>query len=153
MIRTKQIGPIILKKSEQNLRQYAPPIYWYLSIKLYSMMSQQAVIFMLAAVWTSDLIYDIHYFINMLCRCKFLISQSWCAWTKHFCIKDIIELLKERNKVKVKQSRYRPGEALRFPGGWGSQISRHQHMEVARLSALRTGRLYPPGNIPGTHFF
>jgi len=27
-----------------------------------------------------------------------------------------------------------------------------QHMQVVRLSALRTGRLYPPGNIPGTHF-
>jgi len=24
-------------------------------------------------------------------------------------------------------------------------------MKVVRLSALRTGRLYPPGNIPGTH--
>jgi hypothetical protein len=23
---------------------------------------------------------------------------------------------------------------------------------MVRLSALRTGRLYPPGNIPGTHF-
>jgi hypothetical protein len=22
-----------------------------------------------------------------------------------------------------------------------------------RLSALSTGRLYPPGNVPGTHFF
>ena len=26
-------------------------------------------------------------------------------------------------------------------------------MKVVRLSALRTGRLYPPGNIPGTHFY
>jgi hypothetical protein len=25
-------------------------------------------------------------------------------------------------------------------------------MKVVRLSALRTSRLYPPGNIPGTHF-
>jgi len=25
------------------------------------------------------------------------------------------------------------------------------HMMLVRLSALRTGRLYPPGNIPGTH--
>jgi hypothetical protein len=25
-------------------------------------------------------------------------------------------------------------------------------MKVVRLSALRTGSLYPPGNIPGTHF-
>ena len=27
-----------------------------------------------------------------------------------------------------------------------------QHMKVVRLSALRTGCLHPPGNIPGTHF-
>jgi len=35
-------------------------------------------------------------------------------------------------------------EALRFQNS--------QHMKVVRLSALCTGRLYPPGNIPGTHF-
>jgi hypothetical protein len=28
----------------------------------------------------------------------------------------------------------------------------NQHTKVVGLSALRTGRLYPPGNIPGTHF-
>ena len=28
----------------------------------------------------------------------------------------------------------------------------NRHMKVVRLSALCTGRLYPPGNIPGIHF-
>jgi hypothetical protein len=39
-----------------------------------------------------------------------------------------------RVKVKVKRSRYRPGQALWVPGGWDSQISRQ--------SALCTGRVY-----------
>jgi hypothetical protein len=29
----------------------------------------------------------------------------------------------------------------------------NRHMKVVRLSVLHIGRLYPPGNIPGTHFF
>ena len=28
----------------------------------------------------------------------------------------------------------------------------NRQMKVVRLSALRTGRIYPPENIPGTHF-
>ena len=53
---------------------------------------------------------------------------------------------------KVKQSRYRPGVAQRVPGSLGSQISCQRHSIVIRLSALRTVRLYPPGNATGTHF-
>ena len=33
-----------------------------------------------------------------------------------------------------------------------SKFRDSRHMKVVRLSALRTARLYPPGNIPGTHF-
>ena len=45
--------------------------------------------------------------------------------------------------MRVKQSRYRPGVAQRVPGSWGSQISRQRHRKVVRLSAVRTGRIYP----------
>jgi hypothetical protein len=52
-------------------------------------------------------------------------------------------------KVQVKQSLYKPwefqeAEAPRFQENW--------HMMVVRLSALRSGRVYPPGNIASTNF-
>ena len=47
-----------------------------------------------------------------------------------------------RVKVKVKQSHYRPGQALTIPG-LAPTFQESRHMKVARLSALRTGRLYP----------
>ena len=54
-------------------------------------------------------------------------------------------------RVKVKESRNRPGVAQRVPGGLDSKISMTRRMKVVR-SASRTGRFYPPGNVPGTHF-
>jgi len=53
--------------------------------------------------------------------------------------------------MKVKESRYRPGQAqrvlrkLRFP----DFVTAAQ--DDGRLSALHTGCLYPAGNTPGTH--
>jgi hypothetical protein len=48
------------------------------------------------------------------------------------------------NKGK-KLSLYKPGQALRPPGGWlrPQEFIDNRHMKVASLSALRTGRLYP----------
>jgi hypothetical protein len=40
---------------------------------------------------------------------------------------------------------FQEAKAPRFLSNW--------HTKVVRLSVLRTGRLYPAGNIPGTHFF
>jgi len=36
-----------------------------------------------------------------------------------------------------------PVQSLSVPGGWGSHIHDNRHMKAIRLSALRTGRLYP----------
>jgi hypothetical protein len=48
-----------------------------------------------------------------------------------------------------KQSHYRP---LGFQEVEAPRFQDNRHMKVVRLSALRTGRLYYPGNTPGTHF-
>ena len=54
--------------------------------------------------------------------------------------------------VKENLFLYRLRCAPMAPGGWGFRTLGSRHIKVARLSVLRTGRIYPPGKIPGTPF-
>jgi len=55
-------------------------------------------------------------------------------------------------KVKAKPSLYRPGQAQRFLRKLRFPEFVTTAQDGGRLSALHTGRPYPPGNAPGTHF-
>jgi len=46
--------------------------------------------------------------------------------------------------VKVKQSDYRPGQALRVPGVCVSRFEDNRHIKMVGLSALKSSWLYPP---------
>jgi len=58
----------------------------------------------------------------------------------------------QHKSKKVKQSQYRPGQALSVPEVEASRFQNNRHMKLERVSALHTGHLYPPENIPGIHF-
>ena len=77
----------------------------------------------------------------------------WAIWISNWTVQEVSKLVIFKGICKVLSN---PITGLDRPWGFqeveDSRFKDSRHMKVVRFLALHTSRLYPPGNIPGTHF-
>jgi hypothetical protein len=89
---------------------------------------------------------------RLITRAQLWEEVDWTPYHNKGCT-NIQKTMQLHNlyRQKQNQSLYRPGEAVRVPGGWGSQMFRRSEHECGKVVSPKHRPPLPLGNIPGTH--
>jgi len=74
---------------------------------------------------------EIH--VKVCVRNSVFTSSMWITFSLMTSVINNLKNSQAHSAVKVKQSHYMPGQALKVPGRWGFQISRHSTHECGRV--------------------
>jgi len=78
------------------------------------------------------------------------LSNNWFKNHANFPLPCFVAVF--RKTLKGKAIPLQAWQALRVPGGWGSQISRQSANKGGKVVSPKHRPPLPPENIPGTHF-
>jgi hypothetical protein len=79
----------------------------------------------------------------------FILSTLRYSNSLELCVAAMYSSNKSKGKAVLVRAYYRTTGLQEFGA---RRLLGNRHMKVVKLSAVHTGRLYPQGNIPGTHF-